>query len=51
MRYDHKNQNFSYKKSVILKQYLGNPKILIQNFQVNKKLIKMYLGKGSVIKQ
>ena len=29
---------------------LGNPKILIQNFQVNKKLIKTLLGKGSVIK-
>ena len=29
---------------------LGNPKILIPIFQVNKKLIKMQLGAGSVIK-
>ena len=30
---------------------LGNPIILILNFQLNKKLIKIKLGTGSVIKQ
>ena len=51
--------SFSYARSEFLIHKIielktitfGNPKILIQNFQVNKNLIKMQLGNRSVIKQ